>query len=319
MSKLNIKIVPKMIFTLLVLTVISLLLYINMTKRVDSYNELSMELYKQNSFDRIYSEMQIFRTQANEQVKEIAKTIEKELLESGNLDQFQIDMDNGTINKEMYNIIKDNIKDKSLNNINNFRNGVLVMTYKGIYEDFNYDRASNKIRTWEHELESSYNKFLEKDAFSKILNHSNDLIIIEHNNRISKEHMLLSEASYEGLKNIYFNEGLEGLINYQIIVPAYITETGDIFGQDDIKQGIKNDNHKIIIAQEFNLYDQILKNDPDIFNIEENMNTINHDGIMTKNFIYITSLVGLINTVVLIFYITEIYNRYINEKENNKK
>ena len=103
MSKLNIKIVPKMIFTLLVLTVISLLLYINMTKRVDSYNELSMELYKQNSFDRIYSEMQIFRTQANEQVKEIATTIEKELLESGNLDQFKIDMDNGTINKEMYN------------------------------------------------------------------------------------------------------------------------------------------------------------------------------------------------------------------------
>jgi hypothetical protein len=92
-------------------------------------------------------------------------------------------------------------------------------------------------------------------------NNKSDIIFYEPNEPIRNiEHMVLNSPSIEGLKNVYTKEGIEGLSGYVMLVPSYITETGDIFGTPDVSNdGNVNKTYKIVVVQRFSLYDIIKK------------------------------------------------------------
>ena len=108
----------------------------------------------------------------------------------------------------------------------------------------------------------------------------------------------------------------KGLKNYQIWIPVYITDTGDIFGQSDVVKGVKQPTHKIIVVQEFNLYDQLKKASPRLFN-----SAYKDDGILDIKmnyhyitiFLYIIGIIYAVEVIVALFYFTDKYNSIVDK------
>ena len=294
-----------MILTLLMLAS-SVVMYQYIVKEIVHLKHDTISQIKEEEYDKIYVCLEQLKDSANIQVTDIAKNIEKDLLES-DLDQLKEDLDNGVENKELNDILFNNINGKSLNGINNRRNGIMVMSTDCIIEDFNLRRSDSKNRTFEQEIENAYNKELADDGIDKIINRTNHTIAFEPYNMISGEHIKISELNYNTLKKVYMKEGFEGLRNYQICVPYYITDVGDIFGEPDIKHGVRQTNHKIIIIQEFNLYDQIEENYKSLF-VEDRSTQISNTFTSLINAMYIFGIVLVISVAAILLYYCTIHN-----------
>ena len=157
----------------------------------------------------------------------------------------------------------------------------------------------------------AYNKELEEESIHRLLTHSNSIIATENTNTLGKDHIKIDSMNYDSLKEVFVKEGIDGLKNYQFICPAYITETGDIFGQDDIVQGLRKPNHKIIVVQEFNLYDQLEKMGSALFDMEDHITYIREEYSVTQSIMYIMGLFYVASTVSLLFYFSHLYNYYM--------
>jgi hypothetical protein len=125
----------------------------------------------------------------------------------------------------------------------------------------------------------------------------------------TEDHIMLMVPSKEGLKEVFYKEGIEGLAGYVFTVPAYITEDGDIFGTPDIgPDGNVNPNYKIIVVQRFSIYD-IISRQKLAFHTERDVFNAAKDGYTemlkssTISYICITML-DLISLCFLIILIT---------------
>lgn len=299
----------------MIIMMAGLVLYMYSVERIKNSEEQSVLDYRNIMFDRIYSELDLLQHQAKESVINLASDIEEDLREL-DLDKVHTDLDNGVMNTDMYKVIRDGINGKSLNGINNYKNSVIVMSQDGIFEDFNYERASVQFRSWDDEINHAWNKYLEEEAINKLLIHSRGLIATEKINHLGKAHIKITELTEDNLREVYLKEGIAGLQNYQFKVAAYITESGDIFGNEDIVSGVKQKTHKLIIIQEFNLYDQLQLLSPDIFEVDEHSLYIQKEYSITISIVYITGLFYLASTVLLLFYFSHLYNYYIGIHSN---
>ena len=286
--------------------------------------EDTIKSMKSETYDHMIDHMDILIKDASSNIRCISKSIEKDIKQS-NMNSIKDELDKGEFSEELYDIIRKNIDNKNFNDINNFRNGIVVITPNGIYEDLNISRASDsEIRNWEYEIDRAYNKELESDAINKLLTHSNDIIITEPNNLLPKgtKHRLIDTYDKEKIREIYLSEGIEGLKNYQIWVPVYITDSGDIFGQKDIINGKKQPTHKIIVIQEFNLYDQIKETSPLLYKSLKGNDDINDIQIRFHYiilFMYIIGIIYVLELVVGLFYFCSIYNSMVNKYELDKE
>lgn len=306
----------------------STLLYKNIVSIAKTNLSETTESFRKQQFKLIWGSLEYLIAQAEEESKKVALAIEEDLrnLPEENLNRLQEDMTNQVINKDLHSILLKNIENKNFNNINNHRNGIIIMSLKGYIEDFNYRRAdinnhNSIVRDWESSLGISYNKELDADAIDKLINRSSGVIALESYDLTKDDnHILINELTYDSLLEVFCKEGISGLRNYQILVPSYITDTGDIFGTSDIVHGSKVDNHKLIVVQEFNLYDQIIINDNGIFNDEEINQTISRYNNLFR-WLHSFGIVMIASVCALIFYMCGIYNRAIeyecDDEENN--
>lgn len=285
--------------------------------------EKTINSFKEEQFNAIWAYLENLQLQADKEITEISKSIEDDILSLSHeeLEQLQSDLNNDTFNHNLHKIFTEHIEGVSFNGINNHMNGVVIMNNDGYLEDFNYHRATasngSNIREWKIDLEKSYNKDLEHDAINKILNRNSGIIALESYNLLKdkdNDHILIEEMTYESLLNVYLNEGLNGLRNYQIFVPYYITDFGDIFGQPDILHGSKVDNNKLIIIQEFNLYDQITNTHKNLFN-NDLVNSINNRYNDVLRILYIFGISLIASVLCLIFYLCNIYNKLVYHEE----
>ena len=69
--------------------------------------------------------------------------------------------------------------------------------------------------------------------------------------------LIISDKRVEDLKPTFDTYGFDGFRDYIFYGKAYITETGDVFGTPDISEFTmkKVMNHKLIVVQQFNMYD----------------------------------------------------------------
>lgn len=305
------KVIAKVVTIILIIMASALLLFVYLVSTIKSSRTSAIRDNQNSSFERVYAELQLLRTQAYDNCKNITDDMEYDLRQL-DLEKIKADMDNGYIGEEIYDVIEKHTKGVSLNNINNYKNGITVMTQDGVLEDFNYERsADKKIRTWESEIENAWNKELEKDAIDKILIHASKRLIAMEKNDMGHGHMKINEMTKANLKKVYLAEGIEGLRNYQFKVACYITETGDIFGQEDIVRGIQQKTHKIIVVQEFNLYDQLQQLSPDLFESSVELVEIERRYSMISSITYILGLFFISTVITLLFYFSHMYNYYI--------
>lgn len=315
--------------TVLILILISFILILSMCSNtisdVKSAKEEQIIDDRKRDFEVVWGILELFQSQANKQTETVAKNIEQQIYKNFDLDELKQKLDNEDPNytEKLYKLISDSVQNIHLNGIENNRNAMIVLGgYDTIIEDLLVDPnsrqngvelsnpSSNSIYKYRN---TTYNKEMFDTALRKIRNHTDSsLIAIEPYNYISsdKTHKKIKEATYETLENVYVDEGIFGLRNYQFLVPVYITDTGDIFGQSDTVHGIKVDNHKFIIIQTFNLYDQLLSFKPD-FGDNDYLHrlTVRYDTIL--NSLNILGIVTCILIVFIILYFLSIYNALI--------
>ncbi len=315
-----------MIFVMLVFSS-SIFVYNNIITVVKSNEEKTISDFKKEQFDVIWSSLNTLSLQSEKEVSKISSNIENDILALSDekLEKLQYDMNTGIHNEDLHNILMKNIEHQSLNDINNHRNGLVIMSNEGFIEDFNYRRANlisdkydKSFRQWEESIKNSYNKELDENAIDKLLNRTSGIIALESYNLIkNNDHIKIKELNYDSLMEVYLKEGIEGLRNYQIFVPYYITDIGDIFGNLDITQGIKSNTNKIIVVQEFNLYDQIISSKSEIFNTDEiKPLTDRYDNLL--RWLYIFGILSVVSICLFILYFLNLYFTIVEYEDSNE-
>lgn len=289
------------------------IVYSTTIQDIKTTQELSINSLKDEQFANLYNYITILYEDALDSANNTANDIEEDIKDNIDLNQLQLDMDNGIRNENLHEILRKNILHKNLNNISNYRNGIFVADSNGVIEDLSYTRSSTngESRSWDNEIKNAYNSALEKDAISKILNQSKDIIIAEHVDLLSnKSHNLINCGTKDELEKIYLKEGIEGLKNYQFLAPAYITDQGDIFGRPDISDGKRCENSKLIVIQEFNIYDQISKIYPELLS-DDIAKTLKVQYADILNWLYVLGCLYVVCVILSLIYISTIYNDFI--------
>lgn len=255
------------IITILMAFTSSIILYNFAVDNIKQSKEDALSQSLSFEYDKIWDHLQNLIQLSNLNATQVANSIERDIKTSFDMDKLKTALDNNDQEyvKRLHNIFEKNTEGKYLNNINNNRNAFMVLSGSvQIQEDYTIDISDNKDLSFYENKDFakygklSYNKELFDNALDKIKNHSGGIIAMEpENSSSSKNHIKLKEITFSNLKKVYTKEGIEGLRGYKFLVPVYITDTGDIFGQKDIKKGEPQTNHKFIVIQTFHLYDQL--------------------------------------------------------------
>ena len=268
---------------------------------------------------------------AENNVNRIAKKIESSIKEeyAGSMDDLknELESDNYYMLSE---IISYYIQDEYFNNVATDGNRIFVANYYGIICDYSHSTSSarcinsnNKYRHWEDIVNSAYNKESCSIAIDKIVhrehNPHNDIIIWQYNKPDMELDIPDGEITVDTLKDIYIKKGVKGLKSFELLIPSYITEDGDIFGQKDISLGIAKKNYKLIAVQRINLYDQFMELYPTIDNHNFGiLDMVNEEYESILFYIYLLGFCITVGFVLIIIHFCTVFNRYLElSKDNN--
>lgn len=294
-----------LLFIVIVVTTV-LFMYSDLSNTINTTFDNSISNSKDERFNSIEIFLNEISSKANGTVVTVTDEIQNSILlhYSDNLEALK-----NQLNQKDYSvlasIIDPCIRNKFLNGIKTNGNTIFVANIEGIISDYSYSDSQyaidekNTFRTWEQYINSSKNPDLALTAYENIVkNHESSLVIWESST--SKAHTKYSYIDMDTLREIYKEYGLEELKNYEILVPKYITETGDIFGTLDIMQGIKQKNYKFIVIQRYNIYDQLMNSYKSYLNIDETeVLTTNYIVIISRMYIMgILLVIGLISIIV---------------------
>lgn len=112
---------------------------------------------------------------------------------------------------------------------------------------------------WDKFKDIHYNTILASKAIQALQDMNTkkyDFIFWEYTPTTIKNHDRIEDMDINKLLEVFHKEGLESLKSYEILVPIYITNDGDIFGTNDLNSlGEKIKNYKIMVVQRINIYD----------------------------------------------------------------
>lgn len=302
-----------MIVSIIVLFGGAILLYSSVISTIKTAKQNALQQGKDTKYDLIWTQLELSLEESYASANVAAQRIESDIKTEFDLDELKdaLDRKDEIATRNLTTLLAKNIENVTLNNIHNHRNSVMIMSGDGtILEDYTVD-LSSKVPAGEKidkYLETAYNKDLLSTAIRRLKVHSNYIIATENIDYTGNEnHIKLSEVNYDTLREVYYSEGLAGLQNYEFMTPVYITDTGDIFGTKDIVSGVPQENHKFIVIQTFNLYDQIMRNNYDYVDddYETPINT-RYDEII--NTMYIFGIILIIAVASCILYMMSVYN-----------
>lgn len=291
----------------------AILLYSAVLSSVKNAKQSAMDQAKDTKFDLIWTQLQLSLEESYANAEIVAEHIERDIKTEFDLTNLKdaLDTNDADAYQRLSKLVAKNIERISLNDIDNHRNSVMVMTGDGIIlEDYTID-LSTKIPAGDNfnkYLDTSYNKELFLDALRKLKIHSEYIIAIENIDYTGNDdHIKVSDVNRNTLKQVFDAEGLAGLQNYEFMTPVYITDTGDIFGTKDVVGGIPQENHKFVIVQTFNLYDQIIRNDHEYADNDYEDSIIErYDDVLVM--LYIFGIILVVAIAACILYMMALYN-----------
>lgn len=288
----------------------------------------AIEDVKKRDFATVWMSILNYMEDAEKQTSGVATNIENDIKATFDLQDLQYKLDSGDkeARTKLSEIFRKNIDEVYVGDVNNNRNSIIILEgYDSIVEDLFVDPESREegaviknpsSPTLSQYQNTTYNKELFTSAVRKIRTHTDKIIAIEPYNYIKGEHEKIPEMNYHNLERVYINEGVQGLRNYQFLVPVYITDSGDIFGQKDIENGVPQENHKFIVIQTFNIYDQIMFNSPE-FGDDDYIGRINARYDRILNSLYIMGIIICTLIVFIIVYFFSLYNILITKEYEN--
>lgn len=305
------------IILLFVISIISFDYIIEQVRKEEIRQETEL---KDRDFDVVWDYLRSWEDLASSDAQGLANNIEKNIKNTMDLDQLEEDLKNGN-RESLIDLVDQTINDYDFTTlVKNNRNSCIVLEgYDKILAnrmvDLSKVEAGRIHSEFSDYFEISYNKKLFKTAERLIQNHTstNPIAVEIHDYIENPDHILINSCTYENLKKVYLTEGVEGLRNYEFLVPVYITRDGDIFGNLDIKEGNPNANsHKFVVIITFNLYDQLMQMRPDFEQNSFYRDVLyGFDNILTAVYLA-ASITCIVFFIISIFYIKS-YNEAIIE------
>ena len=300
LSKLKFSTRKKIISTLSVLIMILLIMsgvndfsnflnnQANFNKNIDTINEES----KKYIYTLIYNAQDKNKILLENQALNLQNIILDEYSDNTLLEN---DIKNPTDNSKLSKIF-----DKELHNKNIIVGSMDKILWNRTYGEYSMDLKDDC--TLEDVIYKTYNEELSKEAIDTILKlnlQKNDFIIWQS----GKSNIEISNNDINELLNELqkYNYDINELKGYDILIPVYITEDGDILGVKDVDRiGRYNDNCKMVLVQKLNLYDALSHNKYNIENckdevirIQDMIQQLTNDEIV-KNIYLLLIIIGIV-------------------------
>lgn len=207
--------------------------------------------------------------------------------------------------------------DQNINSIFVMVNGRLIANYTH-NKDFisSTTKLGDENSIYEIVEDTAYNKELCKNAIRKIENQQNeDIIIWQRNAPKNSDIPMYTNMTYDSLRCIFNEYGIEGLESYDILIPVYITEYGNIFGDYDTPYNVEG-NNKLILVQRLNVYDYLLHYAPYALNdLDVSWLEMSHNSLIS--YIHIFECILYVAIVSYVLIVTVNINRIIDEQDYN--
>ena len=321
MNTKRIKHLSLMIILVLLIFVSSMLIFSHLLKEVNNYFVHLESYFEEDVTENVLTIKEHIEQEISIELMDIAVSIEDDILNNTDLNKLEKQLNSSKdIPDKLENIFRKNIYDVYLLGIENERNNIFICNKNGIISDYDISNATDKknTRTWEHEIKKQHNTRLAKNTIDKLLimdNYNN--LVFERKN--DKDTTLYGEISNDTIKKIIKEDGIYGLEPYTFLIPIYITNDGDIFGKYDVVSTVKQNNNKIIVVQEYSLYDYIIHMDIiDEVNEQIRRDYINIEREQILSHLYIFAI-SIILSVVCIIVIISIISNNINDIVNANK
>lgn len=202
--------------------------------------------------------------------------------------------------------------DVNRNNIFVIVNGYLIASYS---KDDTY--LKEPVRTGEGVILENiiknrfYNKELGFTALHRLKTQYKGLILyqpIPPMGGVKEMYPMLSDIDIQTLDTIMLYGAKEELASYEILIPKYITDNGNIFGEYDVAGEPKDVNNKIIIVQKLNMVDWIEKFHPDFFSVDKT-DSIEYNYNQLLTFINIFIIICCTAMFAFMVYLLTSYNQ----------
>ena len=287
-----------------------------LVKTTKDFQVSNISILKDAKFDSIMEAIKQISEDAHEYLIPLSENFMEEIKESCDMEQLEKDLNRGVINEEFQNLLKSYSYKKYFSNLENDKNDIFIATHDKIIADFSHDTTYEKItRRWKDEIDSFANPISARNALNKLYIQDDSIIIWERFEHDNENHRYDKNITTESMRRIYHKEGLEGLKNYQILVPVYITVDGDIFGRPDIKNGIRVENNKIIIIQEFNILEQLEAQYPNIIS-EKDIEAIKDEYEHMTMHLYVFGIVFTIAIIGVLVSTCTRFNSVLEQEED---
>ena len=260
----------------------------NFNKNIDTINEES----KKYIYTLIYNAQDKNKILLENQALNLQNIILNEYSDNTLLEN---DIKNPSDNSKLSKIF-----DKELCNKNIIVGSMDKILWNRTYGEYSMDLKDDY--TLEDVIYKTYNEELSKEAIDTILKlnlQKNDFIIWQS----GKSNIEMSNNNIDELLNELqkYNYDINELKGYDILIPVYITEDGDILGVKDVDRiGRYNDNCKMVLVQRLNLYDILSHNKYNIENCKDEVIRIQDmieqltDDEIIKNIYLLLIIIGIV-------------------------
>lgn len=215
--------------------------------------EQSIELQEENYIKTIFKEEEkLVKKSMNIHIFNIQRKLKDVYGED--LDGLEEDIENPKADSKLSKVFDETLDGFYINE-NTKDNKQFVLSNKNLLwgRCFSFD-SKYSFFTIENVLEFHHND-LNKQAIKEILSTTDTELVFWSSTNSNK----IKEMDIENLIELYRNDGMNAMKDYELLVPTYITANGDIFGtKDEDSLGHKVNNYKMIVVQRVNIYD-ILK------------------------------------------------------------
>ena len=258
-------------------------------------------------------------------LKNSANKIQLDIEENLDMDKLEDCLLNNTPYPEFDAILRETLQKNvytRYSDIDQNRNNIFVIINGNVVASYNHDGKifSSPVRLGsDNKVEDIigtkfFNVSLSQRAINMILNqYKGHLIIWQENQPKNPDIPKYTTMNRNTLHDILHKFGIEGLESYEILIPVYITEYGNIFGDIDVPGDSNTSNNKIILVQKLNLVDYIDHYYPGYFDNESNaiITSYNKVMLMINIFIILECLSMFAYAAIFIMY----YNHRIITEE----
>ncbi len=275
-------------------------------KSINMYYTTSINTYKDSRWNTFYSSFKAAYRLGKTGLYDGSELIQNEI-HTIDIDKLRNSLTNNIYNENFDQLLRKTLQenvftsggtmDENRNNIMVICNGKIIANYShtdlyGIPYVNNEVIYNNDMR--EIIKDNFYNTELSLHALDQIEAQSDDLIVWQSTSPRDPNDKVYTYFNTDTLREIFENKGIDGFASYEVLIPIYITDYGNIFGDYDTSSDVGK-NNKIILIQKLNLTDYFYN-----FNVNNDLVSNNKINELEKSYLDMKIMINIFEILLYI-------------------